>query len=225
GQTANGTCADKAGNTKSASLGGINIDTVAPSITFASLFLDDALPIWNNSDVTVKWDCADALSGPASAQVSDTKSSDGAGQTANGTCADKAGNTKSASLGGINIDTVAPSITFASRLPAANSDGWNNSDVTVKWDCADALSGPASAQVSDTKSSDGAGQTANGTCADKAGNTKSASLGGINIDSVSESITFVSRLQAANSDGWNNSDVTVKWDCADALSGPASAQV
>src|SRR3989449_7054643 len=84
--------------------------------------------------------------------------------------------------------SVAPSITFASRLPAANSDGWNNSDVTVKWDCADALSAPASAQVSDTKSSDGAGQTANGTCADKAGNTKSASLGGISIDRVAPSI-------------------------------------
>src|SRR5947208_1277323 len=132
--------------------------------------------------MTVKWDCTDALSGPASAQVSDTKSSDGSGQTANGLCADKAGNTKSASLGGINIDTVAPSIALASRLPAANGDGWNNSDVTVKWDCTDALSGPASAQVSDTKSSDGSGQTANGLCADKAGNTKSASLGGINID-------------------------------------------
>src|SRR2546426_751404 len=111
---------------------------------------------WNNSDVTVKWDCADALSGPASAQVSDTKSSDGAGQTANGTCADKAGNTKSASLGGISIDTVVPSITFASRLPAANSDGCNDSAVTVNCDCAHVLSLPICAQVSETKSSDGA---------------------------------------------------------------------
>src|SRR5438128_9513734 len=101
------------------------------------------------------------------AQVSDTKSSDGAGQTANGTCADKAGNTKSASLGGISIDRVAPSITFASRLPAANSDGWNNSDVTEIGNSDVAMPVTAAAQVRDTKSSDGAGQTANGTCADK----------------------------------------------------------
>src|SRR5438876_2210388 len=142
--------------------------------------------------MTVRGGSADARSWAASAQVSDTKSSDGAGQTANGTCADKAGNTKSASLGWFPTRRSSDLITFASRLPAANSDGWNNSDVTVKWDCADALSGPASAQVSDTKSTGGKGQTANGTCADKAGNTKSASLGGINIDTVAPSITFAS---------------------------------
>src|SRR5438876_9939191 len=97
--------------------------------------------------------------------------------------------------------------------------------MTVRGGSADARSWAASAQVSDTKSSDGAGQTANGTCADKAGNTKSASLRSEESGVGEEWITFASRLQAANSDGWNNSDVTVKWDCADALSGPASAQV
>jgi hypothetical protein len=224
-QSATGTCTDNAGNSASNTQTGINIDKTDPVATLASRLPAANADGWNNSDVTVKWDCTDALSGAKVAQVSDTKSSDGANQTASATCEDKAGNTKVASLGGINIDTVAPTATLASRLPAANADGWNNSAVTVKWDCADALAGPKTAQVSDTKSSDGANQTASATCEDKAGNTKAVSLGGINIDTVDPTITFVSRLPAANADGWNNSDVTVKWDCADALSGAKVAQV
>src|SRR5438876_8446425 len=151
--------------------------------------------------MTVRGGSADARSWAASAQVSDTKSSDGSGQTANGLCADKAGNTKSVSLGGINIDPVVPSFPTRRSSDLANGDGWNNSDVTVKWDCTDALSGPASAQVSGTKSPEGAVQTANGLGADKAGKTKSASLGGINIDTVAPSIALASRLPAANGDG------------------------
>ncbi len=224
-QSATGTCTDNAGNSASNTQNGINIDKTDPVATLVSRLPAANADGWNNSAVTVKWDCTDALSGAKVAQVSDTKSSDGANQTASATCEDKAGNTKVASLGGINIDTVAPTATLASRLPAANADGWNNSAVTVKWDCTDALSGPTTAQVSDTKSSDGANQTANATCEDKAGNTKAASLGGINIDTVEPTIAFVSRLPAANADGWNNSDVTVKWDCADALSGAKLAQV
>jgi hypothetical protein len=222
-QSTTGTCSDVAGNSAGTTFSDIDIDMTAPGIAFASRTPANGNG-WNNGSVTVVWDCTDALSGPASPTVSDTKSSDGADQTASGTCSDNAGNTASANLGGINIDGTDPTITFFSRTPTANGYGWNNGSVTVVWNCADALSGPAALTASDTKSAEGADQTASGTCSDLAGNTASANLGGINIDLTDPTITFASRT-AANSNGWNNGDVEVTWNCADDLSGVVSATV
>ena len=35
------------------------------------------------------------------------------------------------------VDTTDPTITFVSRTPAANAQGWNKTDVTVAWSCSD----------------------------------------------------------------------------------------
>jgi hypothetical protein len=75
--------------------------------------------------------------------------------------------------GDVNIDRVNPTITFNSQTPAANGNGWNSTNVTVKWDCADILSGPAASFVTDLRSAQGTAN-ASGTCTDKAGNTASA---------------------------------------------------
>ncbi len=223
GQTAAGTCADRAGNTAGTTLGGISIDKTKPTITFNSRTPGANTNGWNNTDVLVKWDCADLLSGVALTQVSDLLTAEAAGQTANGTCNDLAGNAESDSVTGINIDKTAPGIALDSRTPAANTGGWNNSAVTVAWNCTDGLSGPVAGQVSDTKSGEGAAQVASGTCADLAGNTAGATRGSINIDLTEPTITFNSRTPEANTNGWNNSNVTVTWDCADLLSGPSSS--
>src|SRR5439155_341248 len=135
------------------------VDQTLPTISGSAAPAANAAG-WNNSDVTVSFSCSDATS-TINTCAGPSTLGEGAAQSASGSATDIAGNTKSATVSGINIDKTDPVATLASRLPAANGDGWNNSDVTVKWDCTDALSGPASAQVSDTKSSDGSGQTAN----------------------------------------------------------------
>jgi hypothetical protein len=58
----------------------------------------------------VTWSCSDTLSGPASATVTQTKSSEGANQSATGTCHDNAGNSASDTQTGINIDLTDPTV-------------------------------------------------------------------------------------------------------------------
>ena len=180
------TCsATSAGGTTSQSVM-VKLDKTAPGITFANRTAPNANG-WNNTDVVVNWNCADALSGAVAASVSQTISSEGANQSATGTCADLAGNSASDTQSGINIDKTAPTIAFANRT-APNANGWNNTDVVVNWNCADALSGAVAASVSQTISSEGANQSATGTCADLAGNNASDTQSGINIDKTAPTV-------------------------------------
>jgi hypothetical protein len=107
----------------------------------------------------------------------------GAEQSVTGTAVDNAGNSASATLSGINIDKTAPTAS-ASALPVPNANGWNNTDVTVSFSGDDGTgSGIDFCSAPVVLSSDGAGQSASGTCTDKAGNVSSpATASGINID-------------------------------------------
>src|SRR5260370_20915563 len=68
---------------------------------------------------------------------------------------DKAGNTEDSSQPGktitVKIDKTAPTISNT-NAPGANSNGWNNTSVTVTFNCADALSGIQSCAGSPTSS-------------------------------------------------------------------------
>jgi hypothetical protein len=176
------------------------VDTVAPVTT------NDAPSGWKNSPVTVHLSPTDAGSGvdktyykvdsDASYSVGTSvvvaapadHSNDGI-HTIHYYSTDHAGNSEADKAATVRIDTTKPTIALASRTPAANANGWNKTDVTVTWDCADSLSGVVAAHVSDTKTAEGASQTAQGTCQDNAGNSASDSLGGISIDKTSPSLS------------------------------------
>ncbi|TMB69354.1 MAG: hypothetical protein E6J43_04475 [Chloroflexi bacterium] len=228
--TSSGNCIDNAGNAAfPATVGGINIDKTPPLISGSRSPKANSNG-WNNTDVVVTFGCADAgsvQSGIAAATVvGATISGEGAGQslTNSGDCTDNAGNAaSSATVNGINIDKTAPQI-VGSRSPQANADGWNNSDVTVSFSCADAgsvQSGIATNTVAGAiVSGEGAGQSVSnsGSCVDKAGNPASpATVASINIDRTAPQITGA-RSPSANARGWNNSDVTVHYTCSDTLS-------
>ncbi|HEV2720819.1 MAG TPA: Ig-like domain-containing protein, partial [Thermoanaerobaculia bacterium] len=86
------------------------------------------------------------------------------------------------------LDTVLPTIT-AAVTPAPNNAGWNNSDVTVTFTCADtniAFCPPAV-----VKSTEAAGQVVTGTATDKAGNQATARVT-LNIDKTAPHFTFTS---------------------------------
>ncbi len=190
---------DNAGNVEAAHTIAFNVDQTPP-VTTASVSGTLGTNGWWKAgrQVTLTLHATDNLSGVASTsyQVTDqTTGVTGSWQTysapvvfADGVytvsyfSVDQAGNIESAKTIAFKVDQTPPSITLASRQPAANGYGWNSGSVTVTWDCADALSGPASPTVAQTLSGQGAGQTAKGTCTDQAGNTTSASLGGINIE-------------------------------------------
>ncbi|MBW3597896.1 MAG: cadherin-like domain-containing protein [Planctomycetes bacterium] len=221
-QSVTGVVMDKAGNTAEVTVGGINIDKTAPTISGAPDRTANAHG-WYNADVTVSFTPGDALSGVDSATGPVTLG-EGAGQSVTGTVTDKAGNSASASVGGINIDKTAPSIT-AQRDTAANAHGWNNTDVASSYSAADALSGLlSSASGSHTFTAEGANQSHTFTVEDKAGNSASATVGGVNIDKTAPVIT-ASRTGQAYADahsGWNNTDVVVSFTASDALSGGVS---
>ena len=211
-----GAATDKAGNTASVTVNNINIDKTAPTIS-ATVSPGANGNGWHNSNVTVNYTCNDATSGIDSCGPDDLLTSEGANQSSSGTAKDMAGNTASVTVNGINIDKTAPTIT-ASRTPAANGNGWNNEDVTVSYSCADALSGLASCPANDTLTANGANQSASGTATDKAGNTATDGISGINIDKIAPTIS-ATRSPAANANGWNNTAVAVNFICSDSLSG------
>jgi hypothetical protein len=137
----------------------------------------------------------------------------------------------------IKIDTVAPALT-ATRLTAANGNGWNNTNVSVHFACTDSTSlvasigatgaatGSATTSPLDvTVTTEGAAQSVSGSCKDNAGNDAvPASVTNINIDKTKPVITG-HRNPAPNANGWNMTDVTVSFTCADLGSGVDSDTV
>jgi hypothetical protein len=215
-----GTAEDKAGNTGSASVV-LNIDLTPPGIA-----RDSRLPApngagWNNSPVTVKWNCTDALSGPVAAVDSVTVASDGLAQSATGTCRDAADHVTTDSVEGINIDTAPPNVAVSHIAP--NGNGWHNTDVVVRFEASDALSEIAFSSPDTIVSTEGSGQPVSGSATDNAGNTAVASTV-LNIDKTAPTIALSSRTPA-NAAGWNNTDVALTWNCSDAVSGPVANQV
>ena len=194
-------------------------DTSAPIITFVSRTTANVFG-WNNSDVTVTWSCADAQSGVVSATITQTITSEGTNQSAAGTCANRAGLTASNTQTGINIDKTAPTITFSSRLPAANGNGWNSTDVTATWSCANSLSPILSGTVTQTLTAEGAGQSATGMCQDQAGNTASNTQSGINIDKTAPTGVALVPSGTLGNNGWYTSNVTITTTGTESTSGP-----
>ena len=95
----------------------------------------------------------------------------------------------------MNIDTVAPTIA-AQRDTAANGYGWNNTDVASSYVASDVLAGlddnsPAAGAY--TFTTDGEGQSHTFTVTDKAGNTATATVSDVNIDTVAPTIAAQAR--------------------------------
>lgn len=220
-QSVTGTCTDTSGNSASTTVGNINIDLTPPVLT-AGVTPPANAAGWNNSPVTVTFMCSDALSGVALTTPPVTLSTDGADQSASGTCMDRAGNSTTRTVTGISIDQQDPAIT-GSRTPAANANGWNNSPVTVSFTCTDTLSGIASCTGPSTLN-EGAGQSVTGTATDVAGNTATATVSNINVDLTNPLIvaTATSGGQPYTAGAWTNQDVFVSFTCTDALSGVAT---
>ncbi len=192
----------------------IGVDNDPPTVTASVNPLPNAAG-WNNADVTVTFTCSDTVSGVAGCPGPVTVASEGAGQIITGTASDEAGNTKTVTVT-INLDKTPPVISF-SASPPPNANGWNNTNVTVSFTCADATSNIEACPHPITVATEGSNQIITGTATDKAGNTVNISSK-INLDRTSPTIAAVV-TPSPNSQGWNNTNVTVSFTCTDPVSG------
>ena len=173
---------------------------------------------WYRSDITVSWTVTDAESTVSNQTGCDTQtvSTDTDGVTF--TCsATSLGRTSTQSVT-VKRDATAPSISFVSRTPAANANGWNNSNVTVNWSCADSPSGAVNPTDSKTVATEGLNQSAIGTCTDNAGNSASDTQSGINIDTTVPTLAPT----VAPNPVLLNGTATASGNATDSLSGIAS---
>src|SRR5207237_1368255 len=159
---------------------------------------------WNNTDVFASHLASDDLSGLTTPAIGGyTFSSEGAGQSHTFVAVDEAGNSTSVTISDVNIDKTAPTLD-AHRDTAANSFGWNNSDVSTSYPATDALSGLLSdASGAYTFTTEGAAQTHTFTAIDLAGNSTSYTISDVNIDKTAPTLD-AQRETLANSFGWNN---------------------
>src|SRR5579872_3594194 len=102
--------------------------------------------------------------------------------------------------------------------PAANGNGWNNSDVTVNWHWTDSGSGidPAHCVQSSTSAGEGA-LTLSSTCQDLAGNSASDSVT-VNVDKTAPVVSY-----SGNAGTYSlTQSVSITCSASDALSGVVS---
>ena len=202
----------------------VTVDTTPPTLSFAAASPGPNGAGWNNSNVSHSYTTADNLSGVASSLPASPLiiSTEGKNLTASTTITDAAGNAAVFTTSpGVNIDKTPPVIS-RTVAPGANGNGWNNTPVTVTFSCLDnpvliasgvgSLTPPAT-----TLSSEGANQSANGTCTDVAGNSSNTSATGINIDFTAPSAAIITPPTGATY--VVNQPVPANYTCGDALSG------
>ena len=203
----NGIAYDNAGNSASDGVSDVDVDTVAPSISASVSPARPAGGWWNitSGAPTVDFTCGDGTSGVVACPSANTFG-EGENQTYSDTVFDNAGNSASAGVNDIDVDLTAPSISAAlDRSPAAAS-GWFNISTgipSVEFICSDSGSSNLASCPTDFTFGQGADQSHNGTAYDNAGNSASAGVNNVDVDTVAPSISVALDKTPAAS-GWFN---------------------
>jgi hypothetical protein len=133
---------------------------------------------------------------------------------------DNAGNVETEDGASLRYDNLAPAITMK-RNPAANADGWNNTNLTVEITAEDDSDGsgvdPATVTPNVAVTAETSGQVVAAKASDKAGNEATDTLT-VKLDKTAPTITTtVTGTKGAN--GWYTGPVTVAYTCTDDRSG------
>ncbi|MFC5404512.1 glycoside hydrolase domain-containing protein [Cohnella soli] len=118
------------------------------------------------------------------------------------------------------VDTIPPEITGA-KSSEPNVNGWYNTDVTVHFTASDSGSGIQSVTPDTVVSAEGADQFVTGTAVDSAGNSSSATVGGISIDKTGPVIVDTT---LASGSFKTTDTITIDFTATDALSGLDSVE-
>ncbi|HEV7606282.1 MAG TPA: PxKF domain-containing protein [Steroidobacteraceae bacterium] len=217
------TCtATSAGGTSTHSVT-VKRDITPPTLNYGTPSPTPNAAGWNTTDVAFPFTTDDATSGvlitsqPSPAIVP----FDGPGVTTQITVSDNAGNSATVFTPPVNIDRVAPIVQgFASGT--AGTNGWYKSDVQVTWNVVKApesilaISGCGASNIT----ADTAGVTF--TCSVTSGAGTASSSITIKRDATPPALTFGTPTPAANTNGWNKTNVSIPFTRSDAMSGLAS---
>ena len=213
-----GSCRDNAGNSASATLP-LKYDATAPGVT-ATPARQPGTNGWYSAPVGVTFTGADATSGLDTCDAVKTYSGpDSAGTAVDGICRDKAGNAGTGSFG-LKYDATAPQVSV-SPSRAADSNGWFNHPLSVSFTGTDPTAGVDACDAAKPYSGpDSASAVVSGTCTDKAGNTRTASVP-VKYDATAPAAAaFPAREPDAN--GWYNHSISVGFGGTDSTSGIAA---
>ncbi len=169
---------------------------------------------WHNRDVNVTFEATDDSGSVELFEPNPnpfTVSEEGV-HTFTGYARDAAGNVGSSSIT-IRLDKTPPTIEGEVDRPP-NAAGWYNDEVQVTYIANDVLSGIDSVTDPVTLSSEGVDQSVIGTATDKAGNSSSTKVSGINIDKTAPIITVEKLTYVLNE--------VANWSAFDELSGVAT---
>ena len=217
-QTIVGSATDKAGNSASATSPSFSIDTTVPLIA-VSLSGPGNNGLYAGA-VTAHFTCSDGGSGVASCPPDRVVETVGPNQTVVGTATDRAGNTASVTSAPFTVVPGVPTITLI-VTPPANAHGWRNVAITAHFTCLEAGAPLPGCPTDRLISTEGANQTVSGSVTDTFGQSASVTSEPFSIDLSAPSIAAAA-TPAANAAGWNTTDVTVAFTCADGGSGIAS---
>jgi hypothetical protein len=173
--------------------------------------------------VTVRFQCSDALSGLVSCTPQEERVTSEGERRIEGRAEDRAGNVRTTSVT-VRLDKTPPTISAAVN-PQPNAQGWNNTDVTVRFSCQDALSGVASCTPTDPiqVTQEGQGQTIQAQAVDKAGN-RAERIVTVNLDKTKPQLTLGEPQGTLGSEGWYRTDVVVPYTATDNLAGFSGGQ-
>jgi hypothetical protein len=209
---------DNAGNEERKQSLEVRLDKTPPTITY-TLSPQPNAQGWNNTDVTVRFNCQDTLSGLVSCTPQEERVTSEGERRIEGRAEDRAGNVRTTSVT-VRLDKTPPRVS----CQPPDTTRWYREDVSVPCTASDSLSGLAnSVDASFTLIARGEGRavsTGTRTVADRAGNSVTAGPYTFQIDKTPPTITAEPE-RSPDSNGWYNREVTVRFRCSDALSGVA----
>ena len=171
---------DKAGNAEKPVTIEVRLDASGPIVTHRVSPEPNAAG-WNRQPVTVHFECSDPGAGVATCPEDVTVSAEGSGQVVSGEAIDAAGK-RTVDHVVVNLDLTVPVVSGA-LAEEPNAAGWYRNPVAVTWTCTDALSGVADCPDPVTLTEAASGPV-EGTVTDVAGNTATARVGPVKIDTT-----------------------------------------
>jgi hypothetical protein len=197
----------------------IKLDTTTPTVTALNFARGPDSNGWYNHPVQITATGTGSVSGVSCASVT-YSGPDSGSASASAACTSGAGLVSAPKSTSFEYDATPPSVT-PSPARGADANGWYNHEVAVGFSGSDSVSGVAACTSASYSGPDSGSASVSGTCADKAGNTGSASFA-LKYDATPPSVTGETPDREPDANGFYNHKLTVSFAGSDATSGIAS---